>query len=186
MHVTTVRARVRSANCARISSPLPRRGTRNSHRFNGLAALAPQTEDHVGDRSMSNAGGKFATYDEHRRFDEHGGIITGRGLHRRETARHSERAGAPSVDRWISPLLAIAAMSAIGCGADRKPDAQLVITDVTLLTAPGEPSVKGATLVFEHERVSAILTHGDVPPPAKTTLGGRGLFATAGFWNSHV
>jgi imidazolonepropionase-like amidohydrolase len=124
---------------------------------------------------MSNAGGELATYDEHPRLDE-----------RRETARRGERAGASSVDRSIFPLLAIAAMSAIGCSADRKPDAELVITDVTLLAAPGEPAVNGATLVFEHERVSAILTHGEVPPPAKTTLGGRGLFATAGFWNSHV
>ena len=90
------------------------------------------------------------------------------------------------MDRSGFPLLAIVAMSAIGCSADRKPDAQLVITDVTLLAAPGEPAVHGATLVFEHERISAILTHGDAPPPAKTTLGGRGLFATAGFWNSHV
>src|SRR5437764_2166504 len=39
MHVTTVRARVRSGHCAGISRPLPRRGTRNSHRFNGLEAL---------------------------------------------------------------------------------------------------------------------------------------------------
>lgn len=144
---------------------------------------------------MSNADGKLATYDEHPRLDDRGEIITGQGPHRRETARRGERAGASSVDRSIFPLLAIAAMSAIGCSADspvlplavaRKPDAQLVITDVTLLAAPGEPAVDGATLVFEHERVSAILTHGEVPPLAKTTLGGRGLFATAGFWNSHV
>jgi imidazolonepropionase-like amidohydrolase len=111
---------------------------------------------------MSKAGRKLATYDEH------------------------PRAGASSVGRSIFPLLAIAAMSAIGCRADRKPDAQLVITDVTLLPAPGEPAVTGATLVFEHERVSAILTRGEEPPPAKTTLGGRALFATAAFWNSHV
>jgi imidazolonepropionase-like amidohydrolase len=91
-----------------------------------------------------------------------------------------------SVDLSVFLVLAIAAMSAITCSADHKPDAQLVITDVTVLAAPGEPAVNGATLVFEHERVSAILTHGEVPPPAKTTLGGRGLFATAGFWNSHV
>lgn len=42
-------------------------------------------------------------------------------------------------------LLAMAAMSAIGCSANRKPDAELVITDVTLLAAPGEPVVNGAT-----------------------------------------
>jgi imidazolonepropionase-like amidohydrolase len=92
-------------------------------------------------------------------------------------------------------LATIAVMSVIGCSADRKPDAQLVVikpdaqlvvTDVTLLAAPGEPAVNGATLVFEHERVSAILTHGEVPPRAKATLAGRGLFATAAFWNSHV
>jgi imidazolonepropionase-like amidohydrolase len=103
----------------------------------------------------------------------------------------SERAGASSVDRSILPLLAIAAMSAIGCSEDRKPDAErviaeLVITDVTLLPAPGESAVNGATLVFENERVSAILTHGEAPPPAKTTLDGQGLFAAAAFWNSHV
>jgi imidazolonepropionase-like amidohydrolase len=92
----------------------------------------------------------------------------------------------PSSDRSRLPLLAMAVMAAMGCGADRKPDAELVITDVTLLAAPGKPAVDGATLVFEHERVSAILTHGEAPPPAKTTLGGRGMFATAGFWNSHV
>jgi imidazolonepropionase-like amidohydrolase len=89
------------------------------------------------------------------------------------------------VDSSSFRLLAIAAISAIGC-SDREPDAQLVITDVTLLAAPGKPAVDGATLIFEQGHVSAILTHGEVPPPAKTTLGGRGLFATAGFWNSHV
>ena len=70
-------------------------------------------------------------------------------------------------DRLIIPLLGMAAISSTGCVDDSRPDAQLVIPDVTLLAAPGEPAVTGATLVFEHERVSAILTHGEVPPPAK-------------------
>lgn len=90
-----------------------------------------------------------------------------------------------AVHRSRLALLAMVAMVA-GCSASRKPDAQLVITDVTVLPAPGEPAVSDATLVIEHGRVSSILTHGEVPPPAKTTLAGRGLFATAGFWNSHV
>jgi len=135
---------------------------------------------------MRNAGGELATVDERPRLDERGDIITGQGPYRRETARRGERASASSLGRSVSRLLAIAATSAIGCSADRKPDAELVITDVTLLAAPGEPAVDGATLVFEHGRVSAISTHGEVPPRALTTLGGRRLFATAGFWNSHV
>src|SRR4051812_3455540 len=107
---------------------------------------------------MRNAAGKLATYDEHPRSDERCEIITARDPHPRETARRGERAGVSSVHRSIVPLLVIAAMSAIGCSADRTPDAELVIADVTLLATPGEPAVHGATLVFEHERVSAILT----------------------------
>ncbi|HVU05941.1 MAG TPA: amidohydrolase family protein [Polyangiaceae bacterium] len=87
-------------------------------------------------------------------------------------------------DRRV-PLLAMLALSAVGCSADRKPDADLVITHVTVLAAPGEQAVEDATLVFDHAHLSRISTH-EAPPSAKTTLDGRGLFATAGFWNSHV
>ena len=70
------------------------------------------------------------------------------GPHRREICARDECAGASSLDRAVSPLLLMAVMSAIGCSANRKPDAQLVITNVTLLAAPGEPAVDGATIVF--------------------------------------
>ena len=39
MHVTTIRARVKRAHGARNFGALARRGTRNSHRFDGLEAL---------------------------------------------------------------------------------------------------------------------------------------------------
>src|SRR5438067_10959552 len=66
MHLTTVRARVRSAHCAGISSPLPRRGTRNSHRFNGLEAL---TARHRGQAEVEGDVRRPARDEHHRRGD---------------------------------------------------------------------------------------------------------------------
>ena len=93
---------------------------------------------------------------------------------------------APASARLVLVVHAMTAALLFGCGAERKPNAELVITGVTLLSAPGAEPVAGATLVIEHRRVSAILTDRDEPPAAETVLDGRGLFATAGFWNSHV
>lgn len=72
----------------------------------------------------------------------------------------------------------------LACDPEMK-QADLIIGDATLYTQPGEETQMGHIIIHE-DTIREILPASATLPPGKRVIDGKGLFATAGFWNLHV
>ena len=72
--------------------------------------------------------------------------------------------------------------------ATAEQQADLLITNARVYSAPGEPAFENQTLVINSGRISAIRTTGlgDGQIDARQTIDAQGMTVSAGLWNSHV
>lgn len=79
----------------------------------------------------------------------------------------------------------VAALACASCAGSENP-ADLLISGATVYPAPGSDALPDVDLVVNDGVVAAIMAHGADAVSAHDTLDARGLFLTAGFWNTHV
>ncbi|MEM8931049.1 MAG: amidohydrolase family protein [Acidobacteriota bacterium] len=83
--------------------------------------------------------------------------------------------------------LAVAVLSIWIARTAAAADAELRITDVTLMPSPTVEPIAGATVVVRRGEIASIELEPTTAKPARgKTIDGRGRFLTAGFWNCHV
>lgn len=66
------------------------------------------------------------------------------------------------------------------------PEVDLIIQDVYVYPAPELSAIEHANLVMDGGLITQVLGPESKLPPAKQVIEGKGLYATAGFWNLHV
>lgn len=66
-----------------------------------------------------------------------------------------------------------------------KTSIDLIVKDVSIYPGPGEEAISRHILIHEG-MITEILSSETELPPSKKTIEGKGLYASAGFWNLHV